>query len=327
MGGDWYDVYPLADGRVTCVVGDVVGRGALAASVMAEIRAALRAYLHEGHEPARAMELLNNLLVAMGRERCATVAMMQLDLETSEMLAVSAGHPPAVLVTPDGQAHLVEPRHGLLLGIKKDVRFYSHRFRFPVGSVLLLYTDGLIERRDESLDEGLERLAGAALDAARRDDDSFADRVYRALVGQAATDDDIALLAIEWLPLGPSLEMTLEAKPTVLAGLRRTLGRWLSGRGVDEDSTFDITLATSEAAGNSIEHAYGAREGRVSVNAEVDEAEIRVTVADHGCWREPRPSGRGRGLMMMRGLVDSVELDRASGGTSVTLTKRRTGGR
>lgn len=322
MGGDWYDVYPLADGRVTCVVGDVVGRGVLAASVMAEIRTAFRAYLNEGHDPSSAMELLNDLLVSMGRDRTATLAVAQLDLETSELLAVSAGHPPAVLVTPDGGTQLIEPRHGLLLGIKRGVKFYSQRYPFPAGSVLLLYTDGLIERRDESLDEGLERLAAVAADAAQREEDSFADRVYRSLIEQASSEDDIALLAVEWLPIDRSLAMTLEARPTVLAGMRRTLGRWLAGNGVNEDDTFDVTLSTSEAAANAIEHAYGAKEGQVLVEAVVDEREVRVTVRDWGRWREARHSSGGRGLTIIGGLVDSVGIDRHSGGTTVSLVKR-----
>ncbi|HEX4189090.1 MAG TPA: ATP-binding protein, partial [Solirubrobacteraceae bacterium] len=179
-----------------------------------------------------------------------------------------------------------------------------------------------VERRDEPLDEGLERLAAAAREASLSHEGSFADRIYGRLVGQTSLDDDIALVAIESLPIGPSLELTLDARPGVLTGLRSTLARWLAGEGVPDDHVFDISLATSEAASNAIEHAYGGREGRFSVSASLDDTEIRVTVIDRGRWRVTKPRGGGRGLTLMRGLVDSVALDQGEGGTSVTLTKR-----
>ncbi|HEX4187641.1 MAG TPA: GAF domain-containing SpoIIE family protein phosphatase, partial [Solirubrobacteraceae bacterium] len=151
IGGDWYDVFALPSGRVTCVIGDVVGRGVLAASVMAEIRTALRAYLAEGRGLTATMSLLNDLLVSMGRNRSATVGMVEIDLERGELEALSAGHLPAVSVRPGGDTEFLEPPHGMLLGIKSGLEFSSQRYAFPVGSSLLLYTDGLVERRDEPL--------------------------------------------------------------------------------------------------------------------------------------------------------------------------------
>jgi serine phosphatase RsbU (regulator of sigma subunit)/anti-sigma regulatory factor (Ser/Thr protein kinase) len=324
IGGDWYDVYSLSNGRVTCVIGDVVGRGVVAASVMAEIRTALRAYLTEGHGLEKTMSLLNSLLGSMDRKRSATVGMIEIDLERGELEAISAGHLPAVTVLPDGRTEFVEPPHGMLLGVKGDVEYSAQRYPFPIGSSLLLYTDGLVERRGESLDEGLERLAGAARLAARSDEASFADRVYRALIDGSGIDDDIALLAVESLPIGPSLELTFDARPSVLKTLRRMLERWLIAQGVQEEDRFGVTLATSEAASNAVEHAYGGREGRFSVSASVDERVIRVTVFDTGRWRATKPRGRGRGMAVMRGLVDSVVVEPGAHGTTVILTKQVT---
>ncbi len=326
IGGDWYDVFQLNNGRVMFVIGDVVGRGVLAASVMAEIRTALRAYLMEGHELDHVISLLNDLLVSMGRERSATATILELDLERGELEAVSAGHLPALMIAPDGEPTFLEQIQGLPLGIAPGGEYVRERHAFPVGSVLLLYTDGLIERRGESIDAGLERLRAAGELAAAADDASFADRVYRALLDEASLEDDIALLAIESLPLGPRLELTLDAHPRVLTGLRRTLGRWLADEGVDEGALFDVALAASEAAANAVEHAYGARTAKFTVSCERKETEVRVTVRDSGRWRDSRPDGGGRGLAIMRSLVDSVEVERDEDGTTVTLGMRLAGG-
>ncbi len=322
LGGDWYDVFQLPSGRLGFVIGDVVGRGVAAAAVMAEIRASLRAYLTEGHPLPEVMQLLNELLVSIGRHRSATVAIVELDFEHGSLDAVSAGHLPPLVVAPDGEASFLEPVQGLPLGVRRGSDYRSRRHRFEVGSVLVLYTDGLVERRGEPIDEGLDRLRAAARRAARHEDASFADRVYRELVEDGgALEDDVALLAIESLPLGSEIEMTIEADPGVLAGLRRTLGRWLMSEAVEEEQAFSITLAASEAAANAIEHAYGAQESTFRVSGVHEGGEVRVVISDEGRWRASRPHGRGRGLAIMRALVDDARIERRSDGTSVTLVK------
>jgi serine phosphatase RsbU (regulator of sigma subunit)/anti-sigma regulatory factor (Ser/Thr protein kinase) len=322
IGGDWYDVFQLSNGHLTFVIGDVVGRGVLAASVMAEIRTALRAYLLEGHELSDVMSLLNELLVAMGRNRTATAAILELDPERGELSAVSAGHPPALLVGADGKARFLEQLQGLPLGVSPAGPYVRQRYPFPTGSALLLYTDGLIERRGESLDEGLARLRSAAERAAAAEEVSFADHVYRDLVGEDLLEDDIALLAIEALPLGPVIELTLETDPAVLAGLRRTLGRWLVSQGANAEELFGVTLAASEAAANAVEHAYGARQATFSVTCERRGSEVTVRIEDDGSWRENRPYGRGRGIEIIRAMVDFADVERGEQGTTVTLLKR-----
>jgi serine phosphatase RsbU (regulator of sigma subunit)/anti-sigma regulatory factor (Ser/Thr protein kinase) len=325
IGGDWYDVFQLPDGRVAFVIGDVVGRGVVAASVMAEIRTALRAYLIEGHDLATVMSLLNELLVSMSRNRSATAAIFALDLETEDMSSVSAGHLPALLIEPGGRTSFVAEAQGPPLGVCPGQLYEARQLRFPAGGVLLLYTDGLIERRAEPIDEGFERLARAARAAIGGDRLTFADSVHRRLVHDAALEDDVALLAIESVPLGPRLELTLSATPSVLLGLRRTVGRWLMRQGVEPQARFDITVAVSEAAGNAVEHAYGPGEASFTVEGERSGAELRITVRDGGQWRRSSRSGRGRGLTIMRELMDSAEVEQREDGTAVTLLKRISG--
>jgi serine phosphatase RsbU (regulator of sigma subunit)/anti-sigma regulatory factor (Ser/Thr protein kinase) len=322
VGGDWYDVFQLTNGRVVFVIGDVVGRGVLAASVMAEIRTALRAYMVQGHKLTEVISLLNELLVSMGRSRGATLSIFELDPEAEELEVVTAGHLPPLLIEPDGEARLLEQTHGLPVGVRTGHDYQACRYPFPTGSRLLLYTDGLIERRNESIDEGFGRLTVAAQAAAGRTDSSFADRVYRALIDETPLEDDIALLAVESVPLEDTLEMTLPSRPNVLGGLRNTLGRWLRAAGANENELFDITLSTSEAATNAIEHAYGAREASFTVRCEQDGQQVTVTVHDLGRWRTTRPHGGGRGLEIMRSLVDSVEVNSDEAGTVVTITKK-----
>lgn len=323
IGGDWYDVFQLADGHLAFVIGDVVGRGVMAASVMAEIRTALRAYMTQGHALTEVVSLLNELLVSMGRNRGATLSILKLDPEAEELEAVTAGHLPPLLIEPDGRVRLLEQRHGLPVGVRTGHDYQSFRHPFPTGSRLLLYTDGLIERRDESIDTGLRRLASAAQAAAQRTDSSLADNVYRALLDETPLEDDVALLAIEAVPLEGTLEMTLPARPHVLGGLRKTLGRRLQAAGADEDEVFDITLSASEAAANAIEHAYGgAGEATFTVRCEQEGRQITITVRDAGRWRTTPPPGGGRGLEIMRFLLDSVTIDSDDQGTVVTMTKR-----
>lgn len=322
IGGDWYDVFQLSSGSLAFVIGDVVGRGVLAASVMAEIRTALRAYMAQEHKLPEVVSMLNELLVSMGRNRGATLSLLELDPEAEELEAVIAGHLPPLLIEPDGHTRLLEQTPGLPVGVRTGHGYQAFRHRFPTGSRLLLYTDGLIERRDESIDVGLQRLTVAAKGAAERKDSSFADRVYRALLDETPLDDDVALLAIESMPLEDPLEMILPARPNVLGGLRATLGRWLRAAGADENELFDIAVSVSEAATNAIEHAYGAREASFTVRCERDGQDVTVTVGDIGRWRTNRPQGGGRGLKIMRALLDSVKIDSDKEGTVVTMTKR-----
>lgn len=322
IGGDWYDVFQLASGRLAFVIGDVVGRGVLAASVMAEIRTALRAYMVQGHRLTEVVEMLNELLVSMGRRRGATLSIVELDPETEELEVVTAGHLPPLLIEPDGHTRLLEQRHGLPVGVRTGHAYRAFRYPFTTGSKLLLYTDGLIERRDEPIDEGFERLKVAARAAVTdKGSSSFADGVYRVLLDETPLEDDVALLAIESVPLTDTIEMTLPARPHVLGSLRNTLGRWLGAVGADENELFDITLSVSEAATNAIEHAYGAREATFSIRCERDDRQVVVTVHDIGRWRTTRPRGGGRGLQIMRSLLDDVKITSDEDGTVVTMTK------
>jgi anti-sigma regulatory factor (Ser/Thr protein kinase) len=322
IGGDWYDAFQMPDGRVAFVIGDVTGRGVLAASVMAELRTALRAFAMEGHDVAVVMSHLNELVSSMGRNRSATAALFALDVETERVAMVSAGHPPALLLEPDHEPRFVAHASGPPLGSVPAFAYESEHLSLPPGSTLVLYTDGLIERREESIDEGLRRVSEAAAAATGDPQMTVADGIFQRLVGDSALDDDLALLAIEALPHSDQMKLTFEATPRVLAGMRRAIARWLINIGVPEHERFDIVLAVSEAAGNAVEHAYGPHDATFTLDCSWADGEVRVRVADTGTWRAQRRSERGRGLMLMREFMDSVDVQRGELGTIISLVKR-----
>src|SRR5262249_14194441 len=150
-----------------------------------------------GHELPEVVYMLNELLVSMGRGRAATISILQLDPEAEQLEAISAGHLPPLLIESDGAVHALESHHGMPVGVRTGQRYHASSYRFPTGSSLPLCTDGLIERRGEPIDEGLQRLTTAARTAAQASDSSLADRVYRRLLDETPLEDDVALLAIE----------------------------------------------------------------------------------------------------------------------------------
>jgi serine phosphatase RsbU (regulator of sigma subunit) len=194
VGGDWYEVVSREDGRVGLVIGDVAGRGIHAASVMGRVRPALRAYIADGRPPREAIERLDALLKEAERPEMTTVFLLDLDPVSGMAEYVRAGHPPALLRLPDGEVVALAGGGTPPVGILDDLDCCSHSVEVPPGSQLLLYTDGLIERRGESLDVGLERLKELF---ARAPEDP--DRCLANLADDLGADmvpDDVAMLAI-----------------------------------------------------------------------------------------------------------------------------------
>jgi anti-sigma regulatory factor (Ser/Thr protein kinase) len=149
------------------------------------------------------------------------------------------------------------------------------------------------------------------------------DALVDALLPSGAGNDDAALLLARALPLGEEIVAEFPAEIESIPVMRRLLGRWLDEAGATGRDVDDLTLASAEAAANSIEHAYGLAPGVVELRASA-EGEGRVTVAirDFGSWRPPRGAHRGRGLMLMEGLTDAVEVVHTDKGTTVELSRR-----
>ena len=191
VGGDFYEVLPIDDDRTVIAIGDVVGHSLEAAATMAQLRAALRAYALEGHPPASALERLNSLMLRFHAGATATACCALYDAREGTIEVANAGHLPPVLVS-SGHASLV-PVGGLLLGVE-ETPVDSTVVRLEPGDLVLLFTDGLVERRGESLDEGLLRLLTSCR-SLPADLDRACDAILRD-VAPAFPEDDIALIAM-----------------------------------------------------------------------------------------------------------------------------------
>jgi len=193
VGGDWYDVFQAADGRVVLVVGDIVGRGVRAAAVMAQVRNAMRAFAFEDPEPAAVLGRLDALVDRGVIEvEFATAFVGVVEPGSRRLTASSAGHPPA-LVLAGGAVEVLVEITGVPLGTGRPERHQTVRELAP-GSVVLLYTDGLIERRGSSPSTGIEVIAGAVA-AAGPEPEAVLDAALAAAPWAGEGGDDVALLA------------------------------------------------------------------------------------------------------------------------------------
>lgn len=322
VGGDWYDVLELPDDEIGLVMGDVAGRGVKAASVMGQLRSAVRAYAMEGHGPRASLELLSGLVRQYHDEGMATLAYLAVDPLGGRARFAHAGHPLPIVRAADGAVTFLTAERTLPLGVFASPEYQETELIVEPGSTVLLYTDGLIERRGESLTESMGRLSRAVRDGPA-DPELLCEHVIERLVPAEGTQDDVALLALAMVPVaGDRLLLELPASPTALAPMRRALKHWLAETAATPEEAFGMLVAASEAAANAVEHAYGPGDARVEVEAEVGDREVAITVRDFGRWRSPRGEHRGRGAEMMQGLTDTVDFARTAEGTSVTLRRR-----
>jgi serine phosphatase RsbU (regulator of sigma subunit)/anti-sigma regulatory factor (Ser/Thr protein kinase) len=321
VGGDWYDAIVLPNGRLGLVVGDVVGKGVRAAATMGQLRNAIRAFTLDRLKPATTLGRLSRLAEDVIETTFATVVYAEVDPETGVCRYASAGHPPPLVATLDGRVEYLEGGRGLPLGTGVSVGYRQAVAELPHGAVLVFYSDGLIERRGRSLDEGLERLR-AAVSTGPRDPDRLAEHVLEHLIGSDERRDDVVLLVARLLPVAPHpLSLHLDGGDAALRHVREGLRLWLAGAPIAEVDAHDVVLAAWEASANANEHSLS--ESGFRVQAYLVDDTVRIVVEDSGAWLRPtaRPD-RGRGLQLMRALMSSVEVEPGPRGTRVTLEKR-----
>src|SRR5829696_7472063 len=204
LGGDWYDAFQLPDGRLGMAIGDVVGRGFHAAAIMGQLRSGLRAYALDGMAPAAVLERLSRLLRQIEPGRTATLVYIVFDPHGGGLTVAAAGHPPPLVKPTEGEPWFLELPGSVPLGAARHVRYDEQDIELNPGAAIVLYTDGLVERPAESLDDGLERLVTTV----RRDYDDLehlGDALVDALVPEGPGADDAALLAARALPLDDTL--------------------------------------------------------------------------------------------------------------------------
>jgi serine phosphatase RsbU (regulator of sigma subunit) len=195
IGGDWYDVIPAGDQRLLVVVGDVSGHGLAAAATMASLRYAIHAYAAQNDPPATILTKLSSLLTVTTSRQLATVLCALVDLESRKLTVTSAGHLPPLLIS-DGHGEYVGGEVGLPIGVENDVAYVSTTVAVPPAATFLAFTDGLVERRGEALDQGLARLRDAAVT-----DDLALPELLATIVAElrhGPAEDDTAIVGVRW---------------------------------------------------------------------------------------------------------------------------------
>ena len=261
VGGDLYDVMELSAGRVGIVIGDVQGRGAHAAAVMGQLRAALRAYAVLDEEPAEVLAHLDNLVQGLNEALLVTCVYAVFDPFTRECVLANAGHPPPLLAGAHG-CHPMEVPPDVPLGVG-GVTFTDHAFTVAPGDTIFLYTDGVVEQRDRSVDEGVRDLCAAleeVLDGiGAGGTDATPAALCRAALRSATgpADDDRAVLAMR-TSVGPlpmwrlSLPATPSSPSAARAAIRPVLEQW----GLQAQAE-TVELLLSELVTNAVRHAAG----------------------------------------------------------------------
>ncbi|MGE0026384.1 MAG: SpoIIE family protein phosphatase [Thermoleophilia bacterium] len=323
-GGDWYEAVEIPGGRVFLAVGDVVGRGTVAASVMGQLRSAMRAYALAGFRPQTVLEHLSRFAAGVPGAEVSTAVCVVIDPASGRVTYACAGHPHPVVVDGDGGVLILRGGRGPALGVT-DRGYAEAETDLAPGASLLLFTDGLVERRSEPLEVGLERLGAAA--AAERAEPAgvVADRVVGQLAG-AVSSDDVALLIARRDETPAPLELTLPAAPDNLAAARAAVRTWLAAARIGADGVQDVVLAAGEALANAVEHGSEG-DGSQTVRVEMRLGrgrEVEVLVADEGGWRTPSadPGLRGQGIRIMRAVMDDVAIERGEAGTTVRMVRR-----
>ncbi len=321
IGGDWYDVLRVGDHRIGIIVGDCVGRGLAAAAVMGQLRSSARALLLTGAEPARLLEELDAVAELIPDAFCTTVFLAVLDTDSGEFFYSCAGHPPAILAPPHSVPAQLDDARSMPLAVQRKASRPQSSLVLPPGSTLMLYTDGLVERRDVTLDEGIMRLSETVAAGMSLDADAVADSALSEMAPPGGYDDDIAIVV--YRQPYPRLAIDDVATAEQLSDIRHELAAWMQAAELPDERIADIVLAVNEACANSIEHGYrGRTPGRVRVEGENDGARVHLKVVDTGSWKPKAadPGARGRGLLLIRAVSDWLEMECTSSGTTVDMS-------
>ncbi|HEV2640926.1 MAG TPA: SpoIIE family protein phosphatase [Actinocrinis sp.] len=299
VGGDLYDVIELSAGRIGVAIGDVQGRGAHAAAVMGQLRAALRAYAVLDLEPADVLGHLDELVLGLNEALLVTCIYAVYDPFTRQCVLANAGHPPPLLAGAHGCSPMEVPPD-VPLGVG-GVAFNDHTFVVAPGDAIVLYTDGVVERRDRAVDLGVRELCEALEKLGEADDPNALCRVVLRTAG-SASDDDQAVLAMStgFAPL-PIQRTELPVDPQSASMARSYVTGILSDWDIRSESVVDtVELLVSELVTNAVRHAAGPSPvPRVTLDA--DESQLDLDALERALLADTPPEN----------LLDNVLLDGA----------------
>ncbi|MFJ9260707.1 SpoIIE family protein phosphatase [Streptomyces bacillaris] len=359
VGGDWYDMIPLPNGRIALIIGDVQGHDVRAAGLMGQLRIALRAYASEGHRPdavlSRASRFLSGLTDAYegvagddepAAPRFATCLYAEVDPDAGTLDIARAGHPDPVVVSADGTAVIRQTAGGLPLGIETDSDYPTTRVVLEPGETIMLCTDGLIETGGHDMATGWSRLR-PVLEEPTEDLEELADALVQAVHGPTShyttgpladrREDDIAVLVLRRergrapeTPARRSVLTIAQAEPERIS-VGRQLVRELLHDWKDPEQVDSAVLMVSEMATNVLVHTDGDALMAAEVSGERGERRLRVEVADASdeLPHKRRPgemASSGRGLVLMEMLADAWGVDPRGEGKSIWFELYEGGG-
>ncbi|MFJ9980072.1 ATP-binding SpoIIE family protein phosphatase [Streptomyces cyaneofuscatus] len=320
VGGDWYDVITLGAGRTALVIGDVMGRGVRAAAVMGQLRTAVRAYARLDLPPHEVIQLLDGLASEIDATQIATCVYAVHDPNEGQLVYASAGHLPMLVRDEDGTVSRAADPTGPPLGTGGWIHT-SGTIALPPGSTAVLYTDGLVERRSEDIDEGVASLA-RALSGAKGSPQVVCDRLIRSLGVTAEHDDDVAVLVVQHpARSGPNAELFHNAALDLLGGIEATPRARSFATGVLTSWRFPAelrdlgVLAASELVANSLQH--GTPPMRLGLRRTDRRLIIEVTDGDDHLprRRQAEPADEaGRGIEIIASIATSWGSRRTPGG-------------
>jgi PAS domain S-box-containing protein len=303
VGGDWYDVIELGGGRTALVVGDVMGRGVRAAAVMGQLRAAVRAYARLDLPPADLLEFLDGLVREIGEDQIVTCIYAVFDPADRVLRFANAGHLPPIVAVPGGECRVVGGDENPPLGVG-PYNLTQHTVDLASNARVVLYTDGLVERRGEDLALGIATLAGhvAALDGPV---DGVPEELVAGMLPDGPDDDVAILVARVDPPSGEeSLSCQIDSEQSAVADARHLVTSWLEARSMPALLVADAALTTSELVTNALVH------GRppIELRLRLESTDVLIEVRDRATYqpRKLRPDENdehGRGLQIVAALA------------------------
>ena len=328
VGGDWYDTFVWPTGHLGLMVGDVVGHSITSAAAMGRLRAAASALAGAvAPSPAVILDALDRFAHGPDGTDYATAVCVIIDPKTGRLTYSSAGHPPVVVVSPDGTTTSLCQAQSAPLGVGLARSRGERSIDLEPGALVMLYSDGLIERRGEPLDVGITRLEQSIVRNRDMPVGELADLIVANLTADTQPVDDIVIACFRYTPVVAQLNLQLNARAVELAGMRDAIRIWLGNRQVDPDGCEDVLLVVGEACANTIDHAYRHQNvGTISIELTDHSHHIAVRVVDQGNWRPPGRHNvdRGRGTLIMQALTDCFDVKHDASGTVVNCTIKLT---